>query len=126
MNQKEKLAIVKERIVGATYKVSNTLGRGFTPDIYTNAIAHELRKLNVPVITWHGIDVVYDGVVVGTFVADLLVDDQILVDITTDAELTKKHIAQSTNYLMATQMPMCLLISFGKVQPTIKRITNGL
>lgn len=125
MNQKEQLAITKERIVGAVYKVSNTLGAGFSQEIYANALAHELRKINVPVSTYHGIDVLYDGVVVGTYVADLLVDDNILIDIIANDDVTKHHVAQSTNCLLATKLPMCLIVGFGKVQPVIKRITNN-
>ena len=60
---------VTELIIGCAYVVS-TLGSGFLEKVYENALAHELRKTGLIVSQQHGIDVHYDGIVVGEFVAD--------------------------------------------------------
>ncbi len=63
-----------EKMLGAAYRVSNTLGIGFLEKVYRNAYALELRKEGLLVEQEFPIHVLYDGVVVGDFHADLLVE----------------------------------------------------
>ncbi|MBM4300545.1 MAG: GxxExxY protein [Deltaproteobacteria bacterium] len=120
-----KLDRITERIIGCVYKVSNTLGSGFLEKVYENALALELRKNGLKVKQQHGIQVRYDGVVVGEFAADLLVEDKVIIELKTTKALDDIHMAQCLNYLKATDLSVCLLINFGKPKAEIRRIVNN-
>jgi GxxExxY protein len=116
---------ITQRIIGYAYKVGNTLGNGFLEKVYENALAHELRKAGLSVQQQHRITVYYDGIVVGEFVADLLVENCVLVELKGVNSLNDAHLAQCLNYLKATRLHLCLLINFGKSKVEIRRIIWG-
>jgi len=105
--------LVTEKIIGSAYAVANTLGCGFLEKVYENALAHDLRKAGFAVTQQAGVDVFYDGIKVGEYVADLLVDNEILVELKAVKALDNIHFAQCMNYLKATGLHVCLLINFG-------------
>jgi GxxExxY protein len=113
---------ITEAIIGAAYKAGNTLGSGFLEKVYENALAIEIRKSRLVVIQQHPINVKYEGAVVGEFVADLLVQDEVLVELKAVKALDEIHLAQCLNYLKATGLRVCLLINFGNPKVEIKRI----
>jgi GxxExxY protein len=121
-----RLNAISERIIGCAFTVGNALGHGFLEKVYENALAHELRKSGLAVVQQRGIDVRYDGVVVGEYVVDLLVDGQVLVEIKTVRALDDMHSAQCLNYLKATGHHLCLLINFAKPRVEIRRIVLDL
>ena len=94
---KPELDKVTERIIGCAHNVSNTLGAGFVEKVYENAHAHEMRKNGLKVKLQHPIEVVYDGIIVGEFFADLLVEDIVLVELKAVSALTDEHMAQALN-----------------------------
>ena len=106
--------------------VSNTLGAGFLEKVYENALAHELRKNGMPVVRQKPIQVLYDGIVVGDYAADLLVDGAVIVELKAVRSLDAVHAAQCLNYLKATGLTLCLLLNFGNPKMEFKRIVNGL
>jgi GxxExxY protein len=105
---------ITEKIIGAAYVVANGLGHGFMEKCYENALAHELRKLGMKVVTQMHLDVRYDGIVVGEYIADLIVEDSVIVEVKAIDSLAAIHSAQCINYLSATGLAVCLLINFGK------------
>jgi GxxExxY protein len=107
---------ITERIIASAYTVSNTLGTGFVERVYENAHAHEVIKDGLKVLQQYPIKVVYDGIVVGEFFVDLLVELKAV------SELNEDHMAQALNYLRATGLPACLLINFGKSRIQIRRL----
>jgi GxxExxY protein len=115
---------ITEKIIGCAYRVSNTLGSGFLEKVYENALAHELRKAGLSALHQYAIHVYYDGIIVGEFAADLLVEQQILIELKAIVALGAIQMAQCLNYLKATGLPLCLLINFGKPKVEIKRIRN--
>jgi GxxExxY protein len=124
-NERSAATAISERIIGCAFTVANGLGAGFFEKVYENALAHELRKAGLSVEQQHGISVVYDGVVVGTYAADLLVENQVLVELKAVAALDSAHRAQCLNYLKATGMPLCLLLNFGRPRLEVKRLIWG-
>ena len=66
----------------------------------------------------------YDGVIVGEFTADLLVEDKVLVELKATKAVDDVHFAQCMNYLRATGLPVCLLINFGDPKVFVKRLVN--
>ena len=91
---------------------------------YENALAHELRKAGFEVAQQVSVNLWYDGVVVGEYVADLIVQGCILVELKAIKALDPVHHAQCINYLAATKLPICLLINFSK-RVEIKRIAGA-
>ncbi len=115
---------ITERIIGCAFAVGNTLGSGFLEKVYENALVHELRKSGLSVQAQYPIQVMYDGIVVGDFVADLWVDGRVLVEVKAVREFNDVHLAQCVNYLKATGLKVCLLINFGGPRVEIKRVVN--
>jgi GxxExxY protein len=106
--------------------VLNTLGAGFLEKVYENALAHELRKSGLTVAQQQAITVTYDGVVVGDYSVDLLVEGTIIGELKAIKALDKTHMAQCLNYLKATGLRLCLLLNFGNPRLEIQRVAHGL
>ncbi len=70
-----------EQVIGCAMKVHSTLGPGFLESVYRKALAHELRKAGLQVECERPITVYYDGVAVGDFSADLLVESRVMVEL---------------------------------------------
>ena len=115
-----------EKIIGCAYRVSNSLGIGFVEKVYENALAHEIQKPALKVAQQVPIKVLYDEIVVGDFFADLLVEEQVLVELKAVSMLKDEHIAQSLNYLRATGLEICLLINFGTTKVQLKRLRRSI
>jgi GxxExxY protein len=114
-----------KRVIGLSYKVANTLGRGFVEHVYRNALAYELRKEGMSAEIEKPIKVIYDGTVIADFRADILIDAWLLIEVKVASSIKNIHIAQSLNYLKATQLTLCLLISFSPTGVLIKRVVNN-
>ena len=119
---REALNKISERVIGCAYAVGNALGSGFLERVYENSLAHELRKTGLQVIQQHAIAVKYDGVVVGDYVADLLIEQKVLTEVKAVRALDDVHKAQCLNYLKGTGLSLCLLINFGNLRVEVKRI----
>lgn len=115
---------ISEKIIGCCYAVSNTLGAGFLEKIYENALSHELRKNGHVVEQQKAIIVRYDGVIMGEYFADVLVDQCIVVEIKTVKALDDAHRAQCLNYLRATNLKLGLVVNFGDPKVEIMRVVN--
>ena len=113
-----------ERIIGAVFQVSNTLGAGYLEKVYERALIHELGKRGMQVQVQVPIQVIYDGVNVGNYVRDILVEEKVLIELKAVDNLTNTHLAQCLNYLTATKLRLCLLINFGKPRVEIRRVTR--
>jgi GxxExxY protein len=113
-------------VIGRAFTVLNTLGAGFHEKVYENALALELREHCISFARQRGITVLYNGAVVGEFVADFLIEDVLLVELKAVKTLDDSYVAQCTNYLKATGLRLCLLLNFGKPRLEVKRVANGL
>ncbi len=108
-----KHADVTRTITGAFFKVYNTLGYGFNEKVYERALAIELKKAGLKVETQKEITVYYDCDVVGEYVADLLINQAVIVELKAVRQLAEEHEAQLLNYLKATTIEVGLLLNFG-------------
>lgn len=115
---------ITERIIGCGYSVSNALGCGFLEKVYENAMVHELRKAGLSVSQQARFPVMYDGVEVGEYVADLVVEGCVLVELKAVRAFDDIHSAQCINLLRATKLAVCLLINFAKPRIEIKRFVG--
>lgn len=107
-------------IIGAFYDVYNELGYGFLEKVYENALAHELRKRGHHVQQQAPVNVFYDELLVGSYYADLLVDDSVIVELKAAKTIAEEHEAQLLNYLKATEIDVGLILNFGP-KPQVKR-----
>lgn len=114
-----------QRIIGCAYRVANELGHGFLEKVYENALAHELRKADLKVVQQQGIQVHDDGLLVGEFAADLLVEDTVIVELKAGRAIDDSHVTQCLNYLKATGLETCLLINFGKARIDVRRFNRS-
>ena len=117
---------ITEGIIGSAYRVGSTLGSGFLEKVYENALVHELHKSGLNAQAQYPVQVFYDEVLVGDFVADILVEECVLVEIKAVKALHESHMAQCLNYLKATGLKICLLINFGGPSVQVKRIVYQL
>jgi GxxExxY protein len=100
-------------IIGCAFAVHNTLGAGFLEKVYENALAMELEGNGHAVKQQQPIKVFYRGVLVGEFVADLLVDDKVVVELKAVAGISPAHEVQLVNYLKASGLEVGLVLNFG-------------
>ena len=98
------------------------MGCGFLEKVYENALIIELRKAELLVAQQQVMEIRYDDVVVGTYVADLVVQGSLLLEIKAVKFLDEIHTARCLNYLKSTALPLCLLINFGRPRVEIKRV----
>ena len=112
---------VTQKIIGCAMKVHGTLGPGFLESVYQNALALELCKAGMKVECEKKIQVTYDGVVVGDFVADMLINEYVLIENKAVKVLAGAHEVQLVNYLTATGIDIGLLLNFGAARLEFKR-----
>ena len=115
-----KYSELTRKIIGAFYDVYNELGYGFLEKVYENALAIELKQRGFNVVQQKPIDVSYKGIVVGSYFADLIIHDKVLLELKATKEIKEEHEAQILNYLKATKYEVGLLLNFGP-KPTYNR-----
>ena len=120
----QRLNETTEKIIGCAFRVSNALGSGFLEKVYENALALEARKRGLDVVQQAEMEVTYDGVVVGEYRADLLVEGSVIVELKAATRLTNVDMAQCLNYLKVSDLRICLLLNFGKPKLEIRRVAN--
>ena len=108
------------RVIKVFYKIYNALGYGFIESIYHNSMIIELVSEGIMIETEKPIAVHYGNNVVGTFSADLVVEEKLILELKAKEILHPAHEAQLTNYLRATDIELGLVLNFGK-EPEFKR-----
>ena len=113
---------ISQRTIGCALSVSNTLGCGFLEKVYENALAHELRQAGLIVCQQAGVTVRYHGIVVGRYIAGLLIEQAVAVELKAVRAMDNVHRAQCMNYLKASNLRLCLLLNFGRPRLEIHRL----
>ncbi len=109
------------QVIGCAMKVHSVLGPGFLESVYQNALAHELRTAGIDVELEVRLQVRYDGIVVGTFDADMLVNKAVLIENKAVQALVPVHEVQLVNYLTATGLDEGLVLNFGASRLEFKK-----
>jgi GxxExxY protein len=110
-----------EKVIGLAMKVHRALGPGFLESVYLNALVHELRRAGLSAEVAQRITVRYENVIVGDFVADLIVNDSLICELKSISSLSKADEVQLVNYLTATNRDFGLLFNFGSSSLQFKR-----
>jgi GxxExxY protein len=109
------------KVIGFAMKIHSTLGSGFLESVYQSALTLELRRAGLKVEAEKPISVRYEGELVGAFVADLLVNNVLIVETKAIQLLAKIHEVQLVNYLVATGVDEGLLLNFGAERLEFKK-----
>lgn len=117
---------ITQKIIGCAFTVSNTLGIGFVEKVYENGLAHLIRKSGLSAAQQYPIKVVFDGIILGEFLADVFVEARVLVELKAVSMLMPEHTAQALNYLRASGAELCLLINFGRPKIEMKRLLPSI
>ena len=115
-----------EQIIGCAYNVYNKMGFGFLESVYEKCLLIELQKEGLNVESQKPITVLYEGETVGEFIADIVVEDTIILELKSVRQIAKAHEAQLVNYLVATGKPVGLIINFGEHRVDVKRKVRRL
>lgn len=127
MSKVEKTIIFKDlsyEIINSAIHVHNILGPGFSERIYEEAFCIELKKRNLPLERQKLIEVHYDGIKVGEYILDLIIDEKVLLELKATSEHNPIYESQVFSYLKATGLKLGILINFGTKKLTFKRIIN--
>jgi GxxExxY protein len=109
------------KINGAIFQVNRELGHGFLEKVYENALMIELIAAGLKAEKQVPIKVKYKGQEVGDYFADIVVEDQIILELKAAESIQKVHEAQLLNYLKATEMKIGMLVNFTHPKAQIKR-----
>ena len=111
-----------EKIIGAAFEVHQQLGYGFLERVYQRALQVELLRRGASAELEKRIQVLYKGVVVGDYDADLLVDECVIAEVKIAPEYDKRDEAQLLNELKATGMKVGIVLNFGRTKVAHKRL----
>ncbi len=120
---------VAQQVVDAAFRVHTSLGPGLLESVYEAALAYELEKRGLSITRQQGIPVVYETVRIHAgFFADLVVEDQVIVEIKAVETVAPVHKKRLLTYLKLADKRLGLLINFNVVliKNGITRIVNGL
>jgi GxxExxY protein len=113
-----------ERVIGAAFEVSNVLGAGFLEKVYERALLKELASRGIEARGQVGFPVSYKGQPVGEYVADIVVEGRLVIELKCADSFSNEHVAQCINYLKASGKKIALLMNFQKPKLQLKRIIN--
>jgi GxxExxY protein len=124
MRQDLKYEELTRKVRDCAYRVFHELGSGFLERVYKNALAVEFQEQSILYEQQKSVTVSYRGRIVGEYVADMVLDNKIIVELKAVKGIEDIHFAQLFNYLKATGFEVGLLINFGPRFTFKRRIYN--
>jgi len=109
-------------VIGAAMEVHRILGGGFLEAVYQAALEHELTLRGIPFEHQVKLPITYKGVLTGEYMADLVIDGKLILELKSVSRLLPAHQAQAMHYLAATGLRVALLLNFGGSSLEHKRI----
>jgi GxxExxY protein len=110
------------RIIGLAMEVHRKLGPGFLERVYENSLMVLFKRESIPAVQQAPIKVYFEGEVVGNYVADILVDEKIILELKTVDIITNVHRAQTLNYLKATKKKLAIVLNFAQDKLEYERL----
>ena len=110
------------KIVGLAMQVHTELGFGFLEKVYENALMILFEENGIKAVQQVPILVPFHGTIVGEYVADIVVEDSVILELKAQDRIAEIHKAQTLNYLKATNYRLALLINFGKHRLEYERL----
>ena len=115
-----------EEIIGCAYRVYNKMGFGFLESVYEKCMLIELRKAGLKAESQKHLTVCYENEIVGEFIADIIVNDTVILELKSAKQIIKAHEVQLVNYLVATGKPVGLILNFSENKVKVKRKIKDL
>ena len=116
---------VTEKVIRIFYKVYNSLGYGFLEKVYENAMMIEFGKAGLVYVNQFPVKVYYEGKVVGSYTADFVVEEKVIVEIKAIRELSVADESQLLNYLRCTDKEVGLLLNFGEKASVRRKVFDN-
>ena len=113
------------KILGAFFQVHKELGYGFSERVYENALAMSLIEMGLKVDQQVHLYVFYHGRVVGEYIADMVINDTVLLELKATQKIIEDHAAQLLNYLKATNIEVGLVLNFGPTAEFRRKIYDN-
>lgn len=111
------------QIIGKCMEVHNNLGAGFMEIVYKDALEYEFRKAGICYEREKQYEVNYKGVILPhKFYADFVINDKIILEIKAVSTISDEFIAQAINYLKVSANQLALIVNFGELKLSYKRI----
>ena len=115
-----------EKIIGCAYRIYNKMGFGFLESVYEKCMLIELREEGLSAEAQKPITVFYNKELVGEFIADIIVENTVVLELKSVKRIVQAHEVQLVNYLVATGKPVGLILNFGERKVEIKRKVKDL
>ena len=117
---------LSNKIIEAYFNVLKILGKGLAEKVYENALCIEFEEMNIPFVRQMPLSVEYKGKNVGNYIADLFVDDKIIIELKAVPAITPEHVAQTLNYVNITHSKIGYILNFGQLEGRGFRRVLGL
>ena len=117
---------ITEKVIGCAFRVYNKMGFGYLESVYEKCMQIELNKIGLNFESQKPVTVYYDDLLVGEFVADLIIEDVLIVELKSVKRILWAHEMQLVNYLTSTGKPVGLIVNFGELKVDIKRKVKDL
>lgn len=115
---------LSDRVLGAAFEVHNALGPGLLESAYEGALCVELKHRGVSVERQVVYPLVYRAEYVGAYVADLVVEGTIILELKAVRALTPVMEAQIINYLKLSELPVGYLLNFSNLRVEWERFVH--
>ena len=110
------------KVIGLAMEVHRKMGYGFLEKVYENSLMVLLNRDRVPAVRQAPIIVRFEGEIVGNYIADILVDDKIILELKCVETIANVHRAQVLNYLKATEKRLAIILNFAKEKLEYERL----
>lgn len=121
-----KIFLLKEetyKVIGICMEVHNNLGPGFLEAVYKDALEYEFSQKGLPFTREKKYKVAYKEIILPhTYIADFVINDQIILEVKSVKIILKEHVAQTINYLKVSKNKVGLLVNFGELTLNYQRI----
>ena len=115
-----------EKIIACAYKVYNQMGYGYLESVYEKCMLIELAAIGLTAEVQKPLQVFYENQIVGDFIADIIVNDTVIIELKSVSKIVKAHEIQLVNYLVTTKKPIGLVLNFAKHEVEVKRKVKDL
>jgi GxxExxY protein len=119
---KNEIFLLCDQVREAAFALHRHLRHGHVEKVYENGLAHRLRKLGLEVVQQHPLRVFdEDGTLLGEFVADLFLEQRLIIELKACRSIVDEHVAQLLGYLRAARIEHGLLVNFGSRSLEIRK-----
>ena len=105
---------LSKKVINAYYNVQKILGKGLAEKVYENALCIELEEMGIPYVRQKELPVEYKGHNIGNYIADIVVDEKIILELKAVNAITQEHVAQTLNYINLTHSKVGYILNFSQ------------